>query len=149
MNVSDLSNPFVAVAQRATPLTEAARLMREHHVGSLVVVDETGRGRVPIGILTDRDIVVTVVAKDVDPRTLTVGEVMSGDLATVRPTDAAVDALQLMRRRGIRRLPVVSETGTLAGIVTIDDLLAVVAEQLSDVARVIATEQARETRARA
>jgi CBS domain-containing protein len=149
MNVSDLSNPFVAVTQRTTPLTVAARLMREHHVGSLVVVDDTGKGRVPVGILTDRDIVVAVVAREIDPRTLTAGEVMSGELATVRPVDSAVDAFQLMRRRGIRRVPVVSEGGTLVGIVTTDDLLAAVAEQLSEVVRAIAAEQAQETRARA
>jgi CBS domain-containing protein len=122
--------------------------MREQHVGSLVVVDETGKGRVPVGILTDRDIVVAVVAREVDPRALTAGDVMSNDLATVRPTDSAVDALQLMRRRGVRRVPVVAENGTLAGIVTIDDLLAAVAEQLADVVRAISAEQARETRAR-
>jgi CBS domain-containing protein len=148
MNVSDFSNPFVATVSRATPLTDAARLMREQHVGSLVVVDETGKGRVPVGILTDRDIVVAVVAREVDPRALTAGDVMSNDLATVRPTDSAVDALQLMRRRGVRRVPVVAENGTLAGIVTIDDLLAAVAEQLADVVRAISAEQARETRAR-
>ena len=101
MNVSELSNPFVVVAQRATPLTDAARLMREHHVGSLVVVDESGKGRVPVGMLTDRDIVVAAVAAEVDPRTLTAGEVMSGDLATVRASDEVEAALRLMRRRGI------------------------------------------------
>ena len=148
MNVSDLSNPFVAVVQRATPLTDAARLMRERHVGSLVVVDETGQGRVPVGILTDRDIVVAVVAREVDARTLTAGDVMSTDLATVRPTDAAIDALELMRRRGVRRVPVVAENGTLAGIVAVDDVLAAVAEQLGDVVRAITAEQARETRTR-
>jgi CBS domain-containing protein len=148
MNVSDFSNPFVATVGRVTPLTDAARLMREQHVGSLVVVDETGKGRVPVGILTDRDIVVAVVAREVDPRALTAGDVMSNDLATVRPTSSAVDALQLMRRRGVRRVPVVAENGTLAGIVTIDDLLAAVAEQLADVVRAISAEQARETRTR-
>jgi CBS domain-containing protein len=148
MNISELCNPFVAVVQRATPLADAARLMREHHVGSLVVVDETGKGRVPVGILTDRDIVVAVVAREVDPRALTAGDVMSADLATVRPGDSAVDTLALMRRRGVRRVPVVAENGTLAGIVTVDDLLAAVAEQLGDVVRAIAAEQAHETRAR-
>ena len=148
MNVSELSNPFVVVAQRATPLTDAARLMREHHVGSLVVVDESGKGRVPVGVLTDRDIVVTVVAREVDPRRLTVGEVMSGEPATVRAGDSAESALRLMRRHGIRRVPVVSDAGTLTGIVTLDDLLEKVAEQLSDAVRAIASEQAHETRAR-
>ena len=148
MNVSELSNPFVVVAQRATPLPDAARLMREHHVGSLVVVDESGKGRVPVGMLTDRDIVVEVVAGEVDPRTLTAGEVMSGELATVRASDSAESALRLMRRRGIRRVPVVSEAGTLTGIVTLDDLLEKVAEQLSDAVRAITSEQVHETRTR-
>lgn len=148
MNVSELNNPFVVTARRTTPLTEAARLMREHHVGSLVVVDESGKGRVPVGILTDRDIVVAAVAAEVDPRTLTAGEVMSGELATVRAADSAEVALRLMRRRGIRRVPVVSEDGTLAGIVTLDDLLETVAEQLSDAVRAIASEQVHEARAR-
>jgi CBS domain-containing protein len=148
MNVSELNNPFVVTARRTTPLTEAARLMREHHVGSLVVVDESGKGRVPVGILTDRDIVVAAVAAEVDPRTLTAGEVMSGELATVRAADSAEVALRLMRRRGIRRVPVVSEEGTLAGIVTLDDLLETVAEQLSDAVRAIASEQVHEARAR-
>jgi len=148
MNVSELCNPFVVCAQRTTPLLDAARLMREHHVGSLVVVDETGKGRVPVGMLTDRDIVVAVVAGEVDPRTLTAGEVMTTDLATVHARDSAEDALRLMRRRGIRRVPVVSEVGTLTGILTLDDLLESVAEQLSDAVRAIASEQAQETRAR-
>lgn len=148
MNVSELSNPFVVVAQRATPLTDAARLMREHHVGSLVVVDEGGKGRVPVGMLTDRDIVVAVVASGVDPRSLTAGEVMSGELATVRAADSAESALQLMRRRGVRRVPVVSEAGTLTGIVTLDDLLEKVAEQLTDAVRAIAGEQDHEARSR-
>jgi CBS domain-containing protein len=112
------------------------------------VVDETGKGRVPAGILTDRDIVVAVVAREVDPRALTAGDVMSNDLATVRPTDSAADALERMRRRGVRRLPVVAENGTLAGIVTIDDLLAAVADELGALVRAISAEQARETRAR-
>jgi len=148
MNVSELSNPFVVVAQRATPLPEAARLMREHHVGSVVVVDEGGKGRVPVGMLTDRDIVVAVVADGVDPRTLTAGEVMSGEPVTVRCGDSAEHALQVMRRRGIRRVPVVSEAGALAGMVTLDDLLEKVAEELSDAVRAIGAEQVRERRVR-
>jgi len=148
MNVNELSNPFVVVAQRTTPLTDAARLMREHHVGSLVVVDESGKGRVPVGMLTDRDIVVAAVAAEVDPRTLTAGEVMSGELATVRAGDEVEAALRLMRRRGIRRVPVVSEAGTLTGIGTLDDLLEKVAEQLSDTVRAIASEQGHEARSR-
>jgi len=148
MNIGELANRVVTFAYRTTPLTDAARLMRQEHIGSLVVVEETDKGRVPVGILTDRDIVVAVVAGEVDPRTLTVGEVMQGELLTVREEDSVFDALRLMRRRGIRRVPVVTMTGTLAGIVTIDDLLGIVAEQLDDLVRAIAAEQAREARVR-
>ena len=148
MNVGEICNRIVMFAYRGTSLTDAARLMREHHVGSLVVVDETAQGRVPVGMLTDRDIVVAAVAGDVNPRTVTVGEVMQGELQTVREEDSVSDALRLMRRRGIRRLPVVTMGGTLAGIVTVDDLLGIAAEQLNDLVRAIGAEQSREARVR-
>jgi CBS domain-containing protein len=148
MTVGEICNRIVTFAYRATTLVDAARLMRENHVGSLVIVDETPQGRVPVGILTDRDIVVAAVAGDVDPRTETVGEVMQGELQTVREADSVFDALRLMRRRGIRRLPVVTMAGTLAGIVTVDDLLGIAAEQLDDLVRAIGAEQSREARVR-
>jgi CBS domain-containing protein len=148
MNAGELCNREVVIAYRDTPLVEAARLMREHHVGSLVVVVDRLSERVPVGILTDRDIVVAVVAPAVDPRTVTVGEMMTGELLTVREQDSVYDALRLMRGRGIRRVPVVTPAGTLAGIVTLDDLLETVAEQLNDIVRAITSEQVREARAR-
>lgn len=148
MNIGEICNRIVVVAGRGTSLVEAARLMREHHVGSLVVVDEAARGRVPAGILTDRDIVVSVVAGEADPRTLTAGEVMATDLVTVRETESIFDGLGLMRRHGVRRVPVVAADGTLVGIVTVDDVLEIVAEQLDDAVRAIATEQSREARVR-
>jgi|SRR5262245_48662381 len=147
MNLGEICNRIVVYADRGMPLTDAANLMREHHVGSLVVVDETARGRVPVGILTDRDIVIEVVAGKVDLRTLTVGDVMASDVVTAREDDSIVDALHLMRR-GVRRLPVVTMEGLLAGIVTVDDLLRVAAEQLGDLVRVIGAQQSREARMR-
>jgi CBS domain-containing protein len=99
-------------------------------------------------MLTDRDIAIAVVAQALDPRTLTAGEVMSGELVTANEQDEMLDTLQRMRRRGIRRVPVLTAAGTLAGIVTLDDLLELVAEQLGDVVKAIATEQSREARTR-
>ena len=61
--------------------------MRENHIGSLVIVDESDRGRIPVGMLTDRDIAIAVVAQALDPRTLTAGEVMSGELVTANEQD--------------------------------------------------------------
>ncbi len=148
MTVGQICNRVVVFAFRNTPLPDAAKLMRENHIGSVVIVDESARGRIPVGMLTDRDIAIAVVAQALDPRTLTAGEVMSGELVTANEQDDMLDTLQRMRRRGVRRVPVLTAAGTLAGIVTLDDLLELVAEQLGDVVKAIATEQSREARAR-
>jgi CBS domain-containing protein len=148
MNAGELCNREVVIAYRDTPLVEAARLMREHHVGSLVVVVNRLSERVPVGILTDRDIVVAVVAKEVDPRNLTVGDVATAGLLAVHEKDGIPDALRMMREHGVRRLPVLTHSGALAGILTIDDLLELMAEELAGFARTIDRERVRETRAR-
>jgi CBS domain-containing protein len=148
MNAGEICNREVVFAYRDTSLTEAARLMREHHVGSLVVVVDRLSERVPVGILTDRDIVVAVVAKEVEPRTLTAGDVATGELLTVREQDGIPDALRLMREKGVRRVPVLTHSGALAGILTIDDLLELMAEELGAFARTIDRERVHETRAR-
>jgi CBS domain-containing protein len=148
MTVGQICNRVVVFAFRTTPLPDAAKLMRDNHIGSLVIVDESDRGRIPVGMLTDRDIAIAVVAQALDPRTLTAGEVMSGELVTADEQDDMLDTLQRMRRRGVRRVPVLTAAGTLAGIVTLDDLLELVAEQLGDVVKAIATEQSREARTR-
>lgn len=148
MTVGQVCNRTVVFAYRDTPLPEAAKLMRENHIGSLVIVEEADRGRVPVGMLTDRDIAVAVVAQALDPRTLKAGEVMSGELVTVNEQDDVLDTLQRMRRRGVRRVPVLAANGTLAGIVTLDDLLELVAEQLGDIVKAITAEQSREAKTR-
>ena len=148
MNAGELCSREVVVAYRDTPLVEAARLMREHHVGSLIVVVDRLSERVPVGILTDRDIVVAVVAKALDARALAVGDVMAPDLLTVREKDGIQDALRLMREKGVRRVPVLTHSGALAGILTIDDLLELMAEEIGDFARTISRERVRESRAR-
>jgi CBS domain-containing protein len=148
MNAGEICNREVVVAYKNMTLPEAAKLMREHHVGSLVVVVDRLSERVPVGILTDRDLTVAVLAKELDPRTLTVGDVLGNELFTVRETDSITDALRLMRERGVRRLPVLTHSAALAGILTIDDVLDIVTEQLSDVVHAFERERVRETRIR-
>jgi CBS domain-containing protein len=148
MNAGEICNREVVVAYRNMSLAEAAKLMREYHVGSLVVVVDRLSERVPVGMLTDRDLTVAVIAKELDPRKLNVGEVMSAELFTVREKDSVTDVLRLMRDRGVRRVPVLTHSGALAGIVTIDDVLDIVAEQLGDVVHAVERERVRETRVR-
>ena len=148
MDIGEICNREVVFAYRGTPLVEAARLMREHHVGSLVVVVDRLSERVPVGIVTDRDITIGVIAKGLDAKALTVGDVISEQLASVHEHDSLPDALRLMRTRGVRRLPVLTRSGALAGIVSIDDILELVAEELDDFVGIVGRERVRETQLR-
>jgi CBS domain-containing protein len=148
VNAGDVCIRDVDHAFRSLSVSEAARLMRERHVGCLVVVDETEKGRVVVGMLTDRDIVTAIVAKDVDPRTLRVGDAMSSDLVTAREGDSILDVLGLMRRKGVRRIPVVDADGVLVGLVALDDMLVVVADELRLIVQAIESERKREPIAR-
>lgn len=144
MLVGKICNREVVFVEPDTSIAEAARLMREHHVGGLVVVQEKSGKRVPVGIITDRDLVIEVIAAGVEMGDISVGDVMSNQLATAREGDDLLETLKMMRARGIRRLPVIDDDGALAGILTVDDLIDLFAEQIADLARLIAFEQKRE-----
>lgn len=140
----EICNRDVVHAHRDTPVAEAARLMREHHVGDLVVLDGREGEQTPVGIVTDRDLVVEVLAAGVRPEDLTVGDVMSDDLVTAREEDGLLDLIRRMRAKGVRRVPVVDRAGALVGILAVDDLIELLAEQVTDLAKLIAREQTRE-----
>ncbi|HSJ98049.1 MAG TPA: CBS domain-containing protein [Myxococcota bacterium] len=142
MRTSEACSRDVVAARRTTLLSDAARMMRESHVGSIVVLD--GDPPKPVGIVTDRDIVVEVVAAELDPRTVTLGEVMGSDLVTANENDDALATLALMRRCGVRRVPVVDAAGQLTGIVALDDLLELAGGALGDIVTAINTERSLE-----
>jgi CBS domain-containing protein len=148
MTVGRVCTREVVVAYRHEPLREAARLMRERHTGTVVVVDVVGGSRMPVGIVTDRDIAVAVFAADCDAQKLLVGDVTMDALLTVREDADILDVVAQMRDHGVRRVPVVDSRGVLVGIVSADDLLDVLAEELSGLARIgeraVTREQRRE-----
>jgi CBS domain-containing protein len=151
MTIGEVCNREVVFVNREVTVHAACKLMRHYHVGSLVVVDEAGEGpvrRVPAGVLTDRDVVIEVMAMDLDPKVITAGDIMSPELVTAPESMGVTEAIELMRSRGIRRLPIVNDENRLVGIVTIDDLLEVLAEELSGIARVVSREHMREGRVR-
>ena len=148
LTVGEICTRSVTIAFRSTPLNGAARLMRQNHVGSLVVVEETGGMRVVVGILTDRDIVTAVVAADLEPATLRTEDVMSTDLITAREDDSLIDLVRSMRRKGVRRVPVVGAQGELVGLATLDDVLDVLSQELSQLVGAIASEGKRERQMR-
>lgn len=148
MTIGTICNRDTVFTTRNSSIVDAAQLMRDHHVGDLVVVDEQAGRRVPVGIVTDRDLVIEILARQVEPGSVTVGDVMSGELVTARESDGLFDTLQRMRAKGVRRVPVVDAGGGLAGIVAVDDFLDLLAEEISALARLVSREQARERTAR-
>ena len=148
MPVGEICNREVVVAERTTTIVEAARLMRRYHVGDLVVVDEVQDRRVPVGMVTDRDLVVEVIAREQPFASCTVSAVMSATVVCVPETAGVIEAIQLMRSHGVRRVPVVDAGGALVGILAADDLLDLLAEELSALARIAPRGQEREVRSR-
>jgi CBS domain-containing protein len=148
MPIGEICNRDVIVTTRGASVTQAAELMRRYHVGDLVVTDEKPGGRTPVGMLTDRDLVIEVLAEDVPLEEVTVGDIMSPELVTVRESDGIYETIRLMRLKGVRRIPVVDHKDMLQGIVSVDDLLELLAEEITALSRLVAQEQSRERKIR-
>ena len=141
MSIGELCNRNVVIVGRAESVLQAARLMREHHVGDVVVVADKAEGKQPVGILTDRDIVVELVAEGVDLDAVSVGDAMSNQLLILGESDELAEATARMRTRGVRRAPVVDNVGALVGILTLDDILEILSAELADLVRLTVREQ--------
>lgn len=144
MAIGRICSSEVVCIGRGESIADAARLMRKHHVGSLVVVEERDCKRLPVGMLTDRDIAIGVVALDVDPARTPVEGAMRADLVSVRDDEGIGQAVSLMRSQCVRRLPVVDAAGALVGIVAADDLMMLFADEISGVAAIIDRGELRE-----
>ncbi len=140
MSVGEVCNREVVIIGSRESILDAARLMREHHVGDVVVVEEREGTRVPVGILSDRDIVIEVLAQDVALNEVDVGDVMSRDLLMAKEGDHILDTIKQMKAHGVRRVPVVNESDALAGILVLDDVLELIAEQLNDLVGLVKSE---------
>ena len=148
MSIGEFCTRKVVIAERDMGIVELAQLMRKHHVGDVVVVEKQGDLMVPVGIITDRDIVVELIAGQVDLDSVTTGDVMSQELITAREKEGIWDTLQRMRIKGIRRLPVVNEKGGLEGILTVDDLVELLADELALLAGIAGCGQEQEEESR-
>ena len=148
MTVGEICNREVIVIQRDGTTLEAAKLMRQYHVGAVIVIEKQNDRQIPIGIVTDRDLVVEVLAPELDNAVITVGDIMSPEIFTIQENTATYEAIEYMRRKTIRRLPVVDESGELVGIFTLDDVLELLAVELQDLAKLVRYEQRKEIRHR-
>ena len=145
MPVSEICNREVVIVQRDSTVHEAAKLMRQHHVGDVVVIEERKGVQVPVGIVTDRDLVVEIMAPDLLQMVITVGDIMAPKLVTVKDSTGIYEAIQYMRSEGVRRLPVVDSNGGLIGILTLDDLLELLAEEMLELSKLVKHEQKKES----
>jgi CBS domain-containing protein len=149
MTVGEICQHNVIVVPKGETVVDAAKRMRMGHVGDVIVVEQHHGSRVPIGILTDRDIVLSIVASDPGHLPfLTVDDAMSSDLVTARQDVNVTDALNTMREHGVRRLPIVDAAGALVGIVTTEDLLRFVAGEVDGLVDLMSREHEMERQRR-
>ncbi len=148
MTIGEICNREVIVIQRDETILEAAKLMRQYHVGALIVIDKPNGRRVPVGIVTDRDLVVEILATELDEAVITVGDIMMPDIFAVIESTPTYEAIEFMRRKTVRRIPVVDEAGELVGIFTLDDALQLLSEELLDLAKLVRYEHKKEIRHR-
>jgi CBS domain-containing protein len=131
LTAGDICKRKVSVGYKQTSVVAAAQLMREDHVGSLVVVDDENGSRQVRGLVTDRDIVMSVIATGLDPDPLRLEDIMSERVVTVNEADSLLDLMRSMREHGVRRVPVVGLQDELMGIVSMDDVLKILAQEMN------------------
>ncbi len=148
MRVGEYCNREVVVVEEGSSITETAQVMREYHVGDVVIARTQYGKQVPAGIFTDRDIALEIVAKGGDPEEITVGDAMGVDLITVHEDDDLMHVIEVMRDKGIRRVPVVDSDDALVGIMTVDDLLDIMSEVLVDIVHLVDVQRRREAKSR-
>ncbi len=148
MFVGEMCNRQVVICRPDDSIQNAAELMRDNHVGDVIVVEHKEGKHFPIGILTDRDIVIEVLAQGVNLNDIAVKDVMSSELIRVKEDDYIIETIEQMRDKGIRRVPVVNRDGSLEGILAVDDTIELVAELLSNLVRLFKREFNRELKTR-
>jgi CBS domain-containing protein len=130
MQIGEICKRDVVTIDASASIVDAARLMRSKHVGDLVVVDSKNAPDRPLGVVTDRDIVIEILAKDVALDSVTIGDVASPRTVTADGNADLLETIKLMSIKGVRRIPVLDSDGRLLGILSAEDVLAVLKDQL-------------------
>lgn len=148
MKAGEFCNRDVVFIEKNASVAEAAALMREHHVGSVVVVDDANGARRPVGMLTDRDVVIEFVTQGVSPADVEAADAVGPKLVTVTEDTALYETIELMLQNGVRRVPVVDSDGTLVGLFASDDALELLTEQLQHLAWLVSKQRRQESKRR-
>jgi len=148
MQLKEIYTPDVVCCSRGTSAMDAALLMRQRHVGAVVIVNDINDDRAPIGVITDRDLAVEVVAAGLNGRDTQVAALARKPVIIAREDEELNAAIERMRSHGIRRTPVVDSGGALVGIITLDDMLALMVENANALVQITRKEQHEERRTR-
>jgi CBS domain-containing protein len=144
MTAGEYCNREVNIIEPDLSISEAAVLMRKYHVGMLVVVERREGITHPVGIITDRDLVIEVLAQEVPSDELLVKDIMSKDLVCVTEQETLLNTIALMQSMGVRRVVVLDNDNNLQGIVSADDALELIAEAMNKLCGVVRREMANE-----
>lgn len=147
MRVGEICTRSVSWCEPGTSVIDAARMMRDAHINNVIVAEQRDGERIPVGVLTDRDIVIQIVAKEVDPKAVSVGDIMSREIFTVDEDEPVRETIERMRFKGVRRLPVINKRGAMIGVIAMEDLLRNLAEDLTAIAAVTPRARVKEARA--
>jgi len=148
MRIGGIATLEAVHCKREASVLEAALLMRKHHVGDLIVVDEVAGALSPVGMLTDRDIVVSLVAEGLDATIIEAGDIMSPELLAASEDADVHETIERMRFKGVRRMPVINASGNLVGIISVDDLMEFLAEEMTELSRISLRQQTIEKQVR-
>jgi len=148
MLLGEICTPEVVCCRSETHVLDAARIMRQKHVGDLIVVDDPDGDQTPLGVVTDRDIVVEVLGRELDAAKVAVREIMRTPAVIASDTEDPAEALERMKTHGVRRIPVMGQNRKLVGVVSLDDILRKLAGDAAAIADVIDREQNNEQRRR-
>jgi predicted transcriptional regulator len=148
MSVDKICNPNVVTAPADANIADVAARMREAHVGDVVITEYRQGREVPIGVITDRDIVIEVMAPGIDPNAVAAKDIMSSDIVAVKRENGVEFALAAMRKAGVRRVAVVDQDDALVGVLSVDDVIEHLSAMLGDIAEMLRTEQRKEAKLR-
>lgn len=135
MTLGKICRREVITITKIATILAAANLMKRYNIGDLIVVDEYTNA--PLGILTDRDIVIEIIADKLDPMSVTVGDIMNTDLLLLKDYEDRQTALEMMSAKGVRRAPIINDNNSVVGIITIDDLIIMISEEVNSISKII------------
>lgn len=137
MSIKDICERNVVTTTKDASVYEVAKLMKKHNVGNVVVIDNQVITNQPVGILTDRDIAMKIVAEDVDARQISVRDIMAENPLILHANQSINEALDMMCAKGVRRAPISDDTHKVVGIASIDDLFIMLAEEMGSLSKLI------------